>query len=96
MDRFIQHSSFDFKRINFLGYSLGGVIIRAGMKHLAQYKEKVNLLITLASPHLGIHRLDNALVSAGIWYMIRFDKVKSLNELNHSDDDNVLIKLSRD
>lgn len=66
------------------------------MKHLAQYKEKVNLLITLAAPHLGIHRLDNVLVSAGIWYMIRFDKVKSLSELNYSDDDNILMKLSRE
>lgn len=28
--------------------------------------------------------------------MIKFDKVKSLNELNYSDDDNILMKLSRE
>jgi triacylglycerol esterase/lipase EstA (alpha/beta hydrolase family) len=96
VERFIQRSAFEYKRINFVGYSLGGVIIRAGMRHLAAYKDKVNLLITLASPHLGIHRMDNFLVSAGVWYMIKFDKVRSLNELNYTDDDNVLLKLSKD
>lgn len=79
-----------------MGYSLGGVVIRAGLRHLAAYKERMNVLITLASPHLGIAKMDNFLVSAGVWYMIKFDKVRSLNELNHNDEENLLLKLSRD
>lgn len=40
--------------INVIGFSLGGVIARAMLKGLEQYKDKFNLFLTLASPHLGI------------------------------------------
>jgi hypothetical protein len=96
VERFIQRGAFEYKRINFVGYSLGGVIIRAGLRHLSAYKDRMNLLITLASPHLGISKIDNFLVNVGVWYMITFDKVKSLSELNHNDEQNTMLKLSRD
>jgi hypothetical protein len=32
----------------------------------------MNLLITFASPHLGVSMPDNQLVKTGIWYLINF------------------------
>lgn len=42
----------------------------------------MNLLITFASPHLGVIQSDNALVGTGIWYLININKVKNLMQLN--------------
>ena len=65
-----------------MGYSLGGVILRESLKHLTEYKERMNLFMTLASPHLGVTRSDNKLVGTGIWYLINVEKVKNLKQLN--------------
>jgi hypothetical protein len=36
---------------------MGGVVARAMMKYLKPYLPKFNLLLTLASPHLGMKEL---------------------------------------
>lgn len=43
------------KKINFIGFSLGGVIIRACLPFLQDFYPCFNLLITLSSPHLGVN-----------------------------------------
>ena len=40
-------------KISFVGHSLGGLIIRASLPHLAEYSEKFHTLLTMGSPHLG-------------------------------------------
>lgn len=40
-------------RISFIGHSLGGLIIRAALPHLEEYKDKFYSYISLSSPHLG-------------------------------------------
>ncbi len=40
-------------RLSFVGHSMGGVIIRAALPHLAKYKRKMFSFMTLSSPHLG-------------------------------------------
>lgn len=62
----------EFTSVSFIGYSLGGIIIRAALKHLEVIKDKINVLLTLASPHLGISKLNNFLVKTGVWYMSKF------------------------
>ena len=42
-------------RLSFLGFSMGGVIIRSALPYLTQFKEKMHTFITLSSPHLGIY-----------------------------------------
>lgn len=71
-----------YRRISIIGYSLGGVIAREAIKHLEEYKDKMNLLVSFASPHLGVSITDNKLVGTGIWYLINFEKVKNLKQLN--------------
>jgi hypothetical protein len=41
-------------RISFLGFSMGGIIIRAALPHLTEFKDRMHTFITLSSPHLGI------------------------------------------
>lgn len=76
----------EFQSVSFIGYSLGGIVIRAGLKHLDIIKDRVNVLLTLASPHLGISKLDNLLVKTGVWYMTRVSDYPSMRSLSQMDD----------
>ena len=40
-------------RISFIGYSLGGIIIRACLPHLKQYRSKFHTYMTMATPHIS-------------------------------------------
>jgi pimeloyl-ACP methyl ester carboxylesterase len=52
-------------RISFVGHSLGGVIIRAALPLLSDYKEKMYTFFTLSSPHLGYMHNNNKIINAG-------------------------------
>lgn len=94
MDTSIYHFAF----INFVGFSLGGLIVRAALPLLKDYWDRFNLFATFSSPHLGISECDNNLVNIGVWYLIKVDKVKNLKELNFQSvkfGDSLLMKLSQ-
>jgi triacylglycerol esterase/lipase EstA (alpha/beta hydrolase family) len=57
------------RHINIVGFSMGGIVARAMLPHLAEHRDKFNLLVTLASPHLGISEIESCLVRAGLYYM---------------------------
>jgi triacylglycerol esterase/lipase EstA (alpha/beta hydrolase family) len=40
-------------KISLIGHSLGGLIIRAALPHLAEYSSKFHLFCSMGSPHLG-------------------------------------------
>jgi len=87
----------EIKTVNVIGFSMGGVIARAMMKHLLPHKEKFNLLLTLASPHLGIKELDSCLVRTGLLYMRRIAKIESIQDLNverNTDNSRFLVDLA--
>ena len=72
----------NYRRVNFIGYSLGGIIARESLKHLQRFKELMNVFISFASPHAGIRDASNPLVRTGIWFLTNFDKNKNLKQLN--------------
>ncbi|CAG9321145.1 unnamed protein product [Blepharisma stoltei] len=74
-------NSFKIKRISFIGHSLGGIIIRAALEHLEIYKEKMNIFISLCSPHLGSIYGDSKLVGAGCWLLRMSKKNVSIQQL---------------
>lgn len=41
------------EHLSFIGHSLGGVIIRAALPRLLDFKDKFHTFITFSSPHLG-------------------------------------------
>jgi pimeloyl-ACP methyl ester carboxylesterase len=72
----------EYKRINFIGYSLGGIVARQALQHLDRYRDRMNLFISLASPHAGIRDTENPLVKTGIWFLTNFEKNRNLKQLN--------------
>eukprot|EP00330_Aristerostoma_sp_ATCC50986_P007813 CAMPEP_0114583062 /NCGR_PEP_ID=MMETSP0125-20121206/6886_1 /TAXON_ID=485358 ORGANISM="Aristerostoma sp., Strain ATCC 50986" /NCGR_SAMPLE_ID=MMETSP0125 /ASSEMBLY_ACC=CAM_ASM_000245 /LENGTH=177 /DNA_ID=CAMNT_0001776325 /DNA_START=1288 /DNA_END=1818 /DNA_ORIENTATION=+ len=56
-------------RLSFIGHSLGGVIIRTCLPHLEEYKDKMHLLMTCSSPHLGYMYHSSKLIDAGMWFL---------------------------
>ena len=61
-------------RISFVGFSLGGIIIRSALPHLQEYSLKMYTFITLSSPHLGFMYNSNFIIEAGIWFLKRWKK----------------------
>lgn len=72
-------------RISFIGHSLGGLIIRAALPHLAEYSTKFFTYISLGSPHLGYMYNQNKLFDAGMWLLKKWRNSKSLTQLSMSD-----------
>ena len=87
-----------YDKINFVGFSLGGLLVRASLEHLGELRKRLGIFVTFSSPHLGISECENSLVNLGVWYLIKVDKVKNLKELNFQSvkmHDSVLMKLSK-
>jgi hypothetical protein len=57
---------------------LGGLIIRAALPHLEEYKDKFYTYISLSSPHLGYMYNSNTLFNAGMWFLKKWRKSVSL------------------
>jgi triacylglycerol esterase/lipase EstA (alpha/beta hydrolase family) len=57
------------RRLSFIGHSLGGLIIRASLKFLSHLWDKMYMLMTLASPHLGFMYSSSKIVNAGLWVL---------------------------
>ena len=85
-------------KISFVGYSLGGLIIRAALPMLEEYKEKMWSLTTFSSPHLGYMFSDSKIISAGLWIVKKWYGSQSLEQLSFTDKSNIrncyLYKLS--
>lgn len=65
-------------RLTFIGHSLGGLIIRAALPHLKDYRDKMHGMITLATPHLGLMYAKSQLVNAGMWVLKKWKRSISL------------------
>jgi hypothetical protein len=65
-------------RISLIGFILGGIIFRAYLVHLEEYKNKMYTFISLSSPHLGFMYNSNKIIDAGIWILKRWKKSISL------------------
>ncbi len=55
-----------FKHLNFIGFSLGGIVCRSLFKHLREFKSYFNLFITLATPHIGISETQSCIIKTGV------------------------------
>jgi len=76
-------------RLSFIGHSMGGIIIRAALPHLENYKEKMFTYISLSTPHLGYMYNASKIISTGMWLLSKWKKSKSLIQLSMSDSKNL-------
>ena len=74
-----------FKKISFIGHSIGGVIIRAALPSLEEFKDKFWLYLSLSSPHLGYVFSDSTLIKTGMWVLKRWKGSKSLEQFMQND-----------
>ena len=72
-----------------IGFSMGGLIVRAALPHLEKYKDKMHGFMTLCSPHLGYMYKAGKLFSTGMWFMKNWKKSIALNQLSMSDSKNI-------
>ena len=72
-------------KLSFVGHSLGGLIVRAALPHLAAFSEHMHLLLTLSTPHLGYMHSSSRIVDAGLWILKKWKQSPSLMQLSMSD-----------
>ena len=63
-------------RLSFIGHSLGGLIVRAALKHLMHLRDKFHGFLSLCTPHLGCLYHDNKWLGAGMWVLKTFKSSK--------------------
>lgn len=87
-------------KISFLGFSLGGLIIRSGLRFLSKFRRYFCSFLTFGSPHLGMCYNNSVLISLGMRFFINFKKYESIRQLLFKDKDelqkNFLYILSKD
>ncbi len=76
-----------------IGHSLGGLIIRASLSYLKEFKHFFKTLITMGTPHLGCSS-SKFLVSTGLKVLSRMKNKKSLREMCIEDEEKYVIGLS--
>lgn len=72
-------------KISFIGHSMGGLIIRAALPHLAEFATKFFTFISLGSPHLGYMYNSNKLFDAGMWLLKKWRNSRCLTQLSMTD-----------
>ena len=88
---FIQDNCPDDKlaKISFIGYSLGGVIIRAALPYLHNLRDKFESYVSLCSPHLGYLYKKGKLFSTGMWIMNNINESTVISQLRYTDGNSV-------
>jgi len=86
-------------RLSFIGHSMGGIIIRAALPYLEDYKKLMYTYISLSSPHLGYMYNSSKIIDAGMWVLKKWKGSESLRQIGMSDSPNpeetFLYKLSK-
>lgn len=68
-------------KISFLGFSMGGLIIRSALPYLQEYKSRFFSLITFGSPHLGMGYSQSVLISLGMKFYSSFKNYMSIKQI---------------
>lgn len=72
-------------KVIFIGHSMGGLVARAALEHLEEFKNYFYAFITFASPHCGYIHSNSNLLSFGIWAMSKVLNDPTVSEMRLSD-----------
>lgn len=75
----------NLRSLSFVGHSLGGLVIRAALPYLKEYRFKMQTFMSLCTPHLGAISSGNPLVDIGMWYMKNFKSDQSFLQMSGTD-----------
>ena len=83
VDKYVQDNCLESTpfQVSFIGYSLGGVIIRAALPYLKHMAANLFTFMSLSSPHLGLVKsgYTSGLFSAGLWFFKKWNGSKCLD-----------------
>lgn len=90
-------------KISMVGHSLGGIIIRSALKYITktlEYKERLEVFMSLGTPHCGYVHSNSKLLSTGMWLVEKLTKNSIISQIRLSDaaaiKETALYKLSKD
>ncbi len=69
-----------------MGHSLGGIVARAALPYLEAFK--FGSYASFSSPHLGYLYGTKPVIETGMWFLRRFKKTYSLEQLSMADSKN--------
>ena len=72
-------------KLSFIGHSMGGLILRAALPALKDYKACMHSFTTFSSPHIGIVYTDNLMLKFGKWVLKKLQKSTSFNQMTMKD-----------
>lgn len=75
-------------KITFICHSLGGVVARAVLPYLLDYKDKFYGYLSMGSPHLGILNAETH-IKVGVWFSEVFSSYECINQLRLADADKI-------
>ncbi|GFE55078.1 serine esterase [Babesia ovis] len=76
-------------RLSFITHSLGGVVVRAALRHLGQYLDKLHALVSFACPHLGVFVSQYSIKGAGVSMLASYMRSPCIDQLLLADADTV-------
>lgn len=62
------------KSLSFIGFSMGGLIIRACLPYLPECSDRLGFLMTFNTPHLGVSFKTTSMSDIGLWIINKFVK----------------------
>ena len=78
-------NDYEIEKITLIGYSMGGLVLRAALPYLSCYAEYFENFISIATPNLGYLNINNSLLTSGIWLVDMFAGSKILSEISLKD-----------
>lgn len=72
-------------RLSFVGYSIGGIIIRAALPLLQDYHSKLYTFISLSALHLGFMDQQSNLFNSVVWALGNWRKIALFQQLTMKD-----------
>jgi hypothetical protein len=88
------------RRISFIGHSLGGLIVRAALRLIKEYRGKLGVFVSLSCPHLGLMYGKSRWVKAGTWVLGSVKRSPCIKQLKMKDNSDLrataLYELSKD
>lgn len=72
-------------RLSFIAYSIGGLILRAALPLLKEFKDKMFTFLSFSTPHLGYMDQQSPLFNAVVWSLKKWRKIRCLDQLTMTD-----------
>lgn len=88
-------------KLNFVGHSIGNIIIRAALAEsiMEPYLRYLNTYVSVSGPHLGYLYSSNSLFNSGMWLLKKLKSTVCIHQLTFTDDPDLkktfLYKLSQ-